>query len=104
MSTTPATMSSQDLATVLDEMREGLQIIDREWRYVFLNQAAATHGRRSREELTGRTMMECYPGITDTPVFALLRRCMDERTSASTSNEFRYPDGALRAFELRIAP
>jgi two-component system, cell cycle sensor histidine kinase and response regulator CckA len=93
-----------DLSTILDEMREGLQIIDREWRYAYLNRAAAEHGQRPREELVGRTMMECYPGIDETELFALLRRCMQERTSSSMTNEFTYPDGMKRTFELRIAP
>src|SRR5262245_43830314 len=98
------TLDSSDLATVLGEMREGLQIIDRDWRYLFLNAAAAAHGRRSREELLGRTMMECYPGIEEAPLFATLRRCMESRESASLDNVFTYPDGTTRSFELRVAP
>jgi two-component system cell cycle sensor histidine kinase/response regulator CckA len=93
-----------DLGTALDAMREGLQVIDREWRYVYLNNAAAAHGRRPREELVGRTMMECYPGIDETEVFALMRKCMDDRTSGTMENKFTYPDAAPRTFELRIEP
>jgi PAS domain-containing protein len=59
-----------DLGNALDAMREGLQVIDRQWRYVYLNNAAAVHGQRPREELVGRTMMECYPGIDETDVFS----------------------------------
>ncbi len=97
-------LGQQDLSTILDEMREGLQVIDREWRYTYLNKAAAEHGRRPREELLGRMMMECYPGIADTAVFALMRSCMVERRSASVTNNFTYPDGLVQTFELRIAP
>lgn len=85
-------------------MREGLQVIDREWRYLYLNRAAAEHGRRPAEELIGHTMMECYPGIDQTPVFELLRRAMLERASGAMRNEFSYPDGAHRTFELRVEP
>ena len=97
-------ISAHDLSTVLGSMREGLQIVDRGWRYVFLNDAAAAHGQRPKEELLGRTMMECYPGIAETAMFQTLKRAKDERESASLQNEFKYPDGSTRTFELRIAP
>ncbi len=102
MGKAPQSIVFEDLGSVLDSMREGLQVIDRHWRYVYLNEAAATHGRSSRDELIGRTMMECYPGIADTNMFASVRRCMDEGVPASLENEFTYPDGLSRTFELRI--
>jgi PAS domain-containing protein len=92
-------LGPQDLTTLLDEMREGLQVIDTNWRYVFLNKAAAEHGRRPREELLGRTMMECYPGIDGSEIFAVLRRCMAERVSASMTREVHLtPAGVEQRF------
>ncbi len=99
-----ASLSSDELRTVVDSLREGLQIVDRDWRYVFVNQAAASHGRTTPEALTGRTMMECYPGIEDTDLFSLLKRCMLDGTTEHLDNEFRYPDGSLGYFELHIEP
>lgn len=97
-------LGAEDLGNSLDAMREGLQVIDRAWRYVYLNNAAAAHGRCPREELVGRTMMECYPGIEETQVFTVMRKCMVDRTSATMENQFTYPDGATRTFELRMEP
>ena len=97
-------LGAVDLGLVLDAMREGLQIIDRGFRYVGMNRAAAEHGRRAREELIGRSMMECYPGFDETPFFAVLKRCMEQRSAESVHNEFTYPDGSTRSFELRIQP
>jgi PAS domain S-box-containing protein len=97
-------LSFGHLGCALDAMREGLQVIDQEWRYVYLNNAAAVHGRRPREELVGRTMMECYPGIDGTDVFALMRKCMERRSSGMMENAFTYPDGVSHTFELRIEP
>jgi two-component system, cell cycle sensor histidine kinase and response regulator CckA len=88
----------------LDNLLEGCQIIDRDWRYRYVNEAAAAHGRRRREELLGRTMMEAYPGIEQTPMFAALRQCMTERVHRSLENEFTFPDGARGWFELRFDP
>jgi PAS domain S-box-containing protein len=88
----------------LDHMLEGCQIIDFDWRYVYLNDAVVRHGRRAKNELLGYTMMEAYPGIETTGVFAVLRRCMEERTASHLENEFVYPDGATGWFELSIQP
>lgn len=89
---------------LLDQLREGCQVIDHDWRYVYLNEAASVHGRRGREELLGRTVMEMYPGIEDTALFTVLRRSMEERTPADLETEFTFPDGATAWFELRVQP
>ena len=73
---TASALQAGELAGVLDAMREGLQVIDRAWRYVYVNAAAARHGRVTPGDLVGRTMMECYPGIDQTPLFDTLRDCM----------------------------
>jgi len=93
-----------DRYMVLDNLLEGCQILSFDWRYLYVNHAAALHGRRTREELLGQSMTEAYPGIDQTGVFAVLRRCMDERTAGSLENEFSYPDGGSAWFELRIEP
>jgi two-component system, cell cycle sensor histidine kinase and response regulator CckA len=93
-----------DLLPVLDAMREGFQILDSEFRYLYLNDAAAAHGRASKASLLGRRITECYPGIEHTELFALMGRCLSERRSASLRNEFEYPDKTKRTFELRIEP
>jgi len=92
------------LRTALDYLREGIQILSPEWRYLYVNEAVARHGLKTREELLGRTMHECYPGIEQTHVFAVLEDCMRRRTSANLENEFEYADGQRAWFELRIEP
>ncbi|MDO8490457.1 MAG: PAS domain S-box protein [Dehalococcoidia bacterium] len=88
----------------LDSMLEGCQIIGYDWTYLYLNDVAAVHARRPKEELLGHTMMEMYPGIEKTDVFARLRECMEKRVSVRMENEFTYPDGSKGWFELRIQP
>jgi two-component system cell cycle sensor histidine kinase/response regulator CckA len=97
-------LGSKELAVVIDSLREGIQIINREWRYVYLNTAAGAHGKKHVQELLGFTMSECYPGIEATPMFEQLRRCMNEKLECSLQNEFAYPDGSSRTFQLRVRP
>jgi PAS domain S-box-containing protein len=95
---------TEQLRDTVDSLREGIQVLSPEWRYLYVNEAVARHGRRSRDELLGRTMMECYPGIENTEMFAMLERCMSEGTTAELENEFTYPDGTQAWFELRVQP
>jgi signal transduction histidine kinase len=89
---------------VLDSLLEGCQVIGFDWKYLYLNDAVVLQSRRSKEQLLGRTMMECYPGIETTPMFEVLRRCMAERRHQRLENEFTYPDGSTGWFELRFLP
>ncbi len=88
----------------LDSMIEGCQIIDYDWRYVYVNEAVAKQGRKTKEDLLGYTMMQVYPGIDRTEMFSHLRNCMTNRVPHQMDNEFTFPDGSKGWFELHIEP
>jgi PAS domain S-box-containing protein len=100
----PGQPGEREYRETLDSLLEGFQIIDRDWRYVYVNPSAANQGRSTPGQLVGRKMSEAYPGIDETPLFDELRRCMGDRTPGSLENLFTYPDGTQRWFELRIEP
>jgi PAS domain S-box-containing protein len=88
----------------LENMLEGCQIMDFNWRYIFLNHSAEIHNRIPREKMLGKTYTEVWPGIEKTHVYAEIRKCLEERTSIHMENEFTYPDGLVGWFELSIQP
>lgn len=92
------------LTDLLDSMLEGCQIIDRDWRYVYVNETAAHQVRKLREELIGQTMPEVYPGIEQSVLFDKLRQCMEQRTPKRFKNEISFADGSSEWFELRVEP
>ncbi len=86
---------------VVEQMHEGLQIIDENFCYVYINKAAAQHGKKtSPDELTGRAMMDCYPGIQETEMFSLLKKTMSDNKTRRMENEFKFPDGSKVWFDL----
>jgi PAS domain S-box-containing protein len=89
---------------VLDTMMEGCQIIDFDWKYVYINEVAAAQGKRTSDELLHHTMMEMYPGIEQTELFLVLQLCMQERSARRLENQFLFPDGSVGWFELSIQP
>jgi len=96
--------SEERFHDALDVMMEGCQIIGFDWRYGYVNAAAARQGRTTVEALLGRTMMEAYPGIETTAMFTQLRQCMEQRTAQQLENAFAFPDGSTGWFELLVHP
>ena len=101
----PPGLAHDPVRLSLDCLREGFQIIGFDWTYVYVNPAAARHGRRERRGPDRETdSAKVYPGIERTRVFEPMRKCMAERTSYVLENEFTFPDGTRQWFELRIQP
>lgn len=88
----------------LDNMMEGAQIIDFDWKYVYVNDAFLKYSRYPREEMIGYTVMEKYPGIENTEVFKVYQRCFRERVPIHMENRFVFPDGEVGWFELSFQP
>ena len=96
--------SEKRFRSTVENMQEGYQIIDHNWRYVYINDAAARQGRRTKEELQGQSMKQMYPGIENTKMFSQLQDCMTKRLRHQLENEFIFPDGSKGWFELRMEP
>lgn len=88
--------------SIFDNLIEGAQVINEEWRYIYINDATASQARFTREELLGFTMMEKYPGIERTELFGQIKKCMEDGASCQTLSEFEFPDGTKGWFDLRI--
>ncbi len=89
---------------VLDSLQEGCQVIGFDWRYLYVNDALVQQGRLAREELLGRTMMECYPGLESQPFFSVLQTSMAARAPGRVEIEFEFADGSAGTFDLRVVP
>lgn len=90
---------------VFNELIEGFQLIGFDWRYLYVNNSVVKQSKcKSKEELIGFTMMEKFPGIEHTEMFAGLQKCMNARISVNIENEFVFPDGSSNWFELRVQP
>lgn len=92
----------QQYRFLLQNMREGIQLIDFDWKYLFVNSSAIEHSKYADNELPGNTLMERYPGVEKTELFRVLENCMKNRCPKILENEFTFPDGTKRWFELSI--
>ncbi len=96
--------SEKRYRSTLDNLIEGCQIIDFNFRYIYLNDVSAKQGHSKKEKLIGRTMMEMYPGIENTIMFSNLFKCMKERIPIQMENEFTFADGTKGWFSLNFEP
>jgi PAS domain S-box-containing protein len=92
----------QKIKATLDNMLEGGQILDFDWRYIYINNAAEKHNQRPKEELLGNRYIDMWPGIEKTQIFTLIKSCLEERKSYQIENEFRFPTNEIGWFELSI--
>jgi PAS domain S-box-containing protein len=96
--------NEKQFRNTLENMLEGIQIIGFDWKYIYVNDAMAKHGKYAKEELIGHTVMEKYPGIEQTEIFKMYQRCFNERVPIHLENEFTFPDSTKGWFELSFQP
>jgi PAS domain S-box-containing protein len=96
--------SEERFRSTLESMMEGCQIVDYNWHYLYVNDAAAKHGRLVKKDFLGKTIMDVYPGIEKSELFSVFTRCMKKRVSASIENEFTFSTGENAWFKLSIEP
>lgn len=96
--------SAAQLHGVLNSLREGIQVISFDWKYLYVNQAAATQGKRRADDMIGRSALELYPQVVGTPLFAAIERCLIERAPSTVETEFPFDDGSTGCFFLQIEP
>lgn len=89
---------------VFDEMLEGVQVIDKSLKYVYVNEAVALQAKVPKESLPGHKMIEKFPGIEKTIVYQYIQQCLDDNESHQFTTEFEFQDGSVGYFELRMQP
>ncbi len=97
------TLERRYIAT-LDALLEGYILISHDWRYIFVNEAAAEQGNTTKEHLMGRPVLEASSGIKNSPAFAKLKECMETRKPQHLITDFILPDKTKRVFKLVIEP
>ena len=96
--------SEERYSTLFNTMLEGCQVISYDWEYLYINDALTKQIKMSENKLIGNKMTEIFPGIEETHMFEVLKKCMNKRKTQEFENEFTFPDGSTRWFKLRAHP
>ena len=74
---------------ILSSIADAFYLLDREWRFTYVNDAAEPLLQTTREQLLGRTLWEAFPGVIGSPFEQPYREAM--ATGRTTSAEAYFP-------------
>lgn len=93
--------NEERLREVLETTHDSFFILDREWRFLYINKRAAELLNRSAEELTGKVFWEEFPRYIGTEAESHYRKVMEERVPV------QFPHGGVYTnsfYEVSIYP
>ncbi len=91
----------EERETVLNSISDAFSALDRNWRYIYVNDKVAELAGWPKEKMLGRVIWEIFPEALNTDFYRRCQRVME--TGASESGEFYYPPWE-RWLDTRIYP
>lgn len=96
-----AETARQEVETILSSINDSFFVLDRNWRYTYVNDRNCELIGMKREELLGQSIWNLFPDVVGTEVYGQFQRVMTEQTL--TQFEYFYPTWR-RWFEYRVYP
>jgi PAS domain S-box-containing protein len=95
------TATDQHTRQVLERITDGFCVLDRDWRFTYINEAAERIWGQARGELLGANVWEAFAPAIETPFYVACQQAMSD--GITTSVEFYYAPLA-GWFEVRVYP
>ncbi|MBW4581044.1 MAG: response regulator [Tildeniella nuda ZEHNDER 1965/U140] len=70
----------QQVETILSSIRDGFYVLDRDWRFTYVNDRYCKMVAMPRAEILGQTIWTLFPAAVDTDVYVQFQRAMTEQT------------------------
>jgi PAS domain S-box-containing protein len=91
------------IESILNSVSDAFILFDRQWRYLYLNDAAIRATGRPLKEILGRTLWELFPVVVGSELDRQFHRAMDERVAVEFDWHFVQP-GTDQWWEIRTYP
>ena len=89
---------------VIEGMREGFILLDREFRILSMNAEGERVEKRPRRDLIGKTHWQAWPGSEEGELGRTYKRAMSKRVPVSLDHRYEWPDGRAAWIEMRAYP
>jgi PAS domain-containing protein len=89
---------------VIESLPEGFTLIDSDWRYLYVNQAALIQSRMTRQQLIGYRVTEVFPGIEHLAFFKAMTVVMESREAKDFLAKFEIAGKEDVFLDLSIRP
>lgn len=94
--------ANRKTTTILESIFDGFVALDREWRYTYVNPAAARMLGKAPGEMLGKSLWELWPHAAGLPFGAAHRRAVEENIPVQV--EAYYPEPLNGWFDVRSYP
>ncbi|MCO8127239.1 PAS domain S-box protein [Acidimicrobiia bacterium EGI L10123] len=102
MATQEAQDAARRLGATLESMTDAVYMLDRDWRFTYVNSNAAQLLRREARELIGRGIWEEFPGAVDSAIYDVYAASMADRHTRHLDEFYFAPLGAW--FQVDVYP
>jgi PAS domain S-box-containing protein len=89
---------------LIEGIQDSVYVLDRNWRYVIVNEAASKSTGVPKDRLLGKKLTDLFPEIEDTPFFETFQHVMITRKSDAITAEYGFGDRPSRWYEVRVYP
>jgi PAS domain S-box-containing protein len=96
--------SEQHYRLLLESISDGVYVVDRDLRFVLVNDAGSDLLRMPKEKLLGKRISDLPQDVEETPFFKTLERVMETRKPDTVVSEYVYEDGWKGWYEVRMYP
>ncbi|PKL37437.1 MAG: hypothetical protein CVV44_13880 [Spirochaetae bacterium HGW-Spirochaetae-1] len=90
--------------TLLESIPDSVYVLDREWRYAMVNDAAVHFMGIPREKLLGNRLVDLFPLDKNTPFGEAFKSVMNSGIPDMITAEFDFEDGRKGWCEVRVTP
>lgn len=96
--------SEERYRQLFDGITDVCFVIDHDWRYTHVNQAASRATRRNESELIGQRITDILPDIKDTIQYQTYRQVMETRQPHRFTTDSLLPNGPQGTYEVSVYP
>ncbi len=96
--------SEEKYKQLLTSISDGIIVLDRQWRYVLVNEAVTKMTDKSREELLDNRIMDVFPGIEKTSFFKAYQKVIKTGKPVVMNDAFTFEDGRKGWYEVHVYP
>lgn len=87
-----------------DLLMEGVQILNKDLVYEYVNQSASNQAKKPISDLIGKKYSDAHPGIENSLFYPKLQECLDSQKECIVTLEFELKDGSPAFYDLCIRP
>jgi len=98
-----AKMKKKDFS-LFDNLIEGIQVLSKDLKYVYVNDALTKQLRAKKKYLIGFVIAEVFPAYKNSKIHLALKESLKEQKVVHINEYYQIPDGTKIWFDIKIQP